>query len=408
MKLKKSDQIKQRIEELKNKANELINKDGVKTEEINNIKNELQAENAKLEMQLEIEKDISNQNPGDPLKNNAQNPFGKDPKNKNFSHIFARALVGQATSEELAEVKNILKESVDENGGLIVPADVQTAIIELQRNKFDIRNYVAVEPVNVLKGSRVKEKEEPQASGFASVDEGAAIQALYEPTFEKAEYSVRKYAGYIPLTSELLDDTPENILAYINKWLAKNELNTYAYQTFNGTGTASAEGIMNTLETGEKLVSRVTKQAAAPTIKNFKTIFNVDLENIPDDGMKIFTNAAGYDYIDSLEDGNGHGYIQPDATLKSGYKFLGREIVKVPTKFLATYNDGTNDYTPFIIGDLEQLYTIYQRKGLGVESTKIGGDSWRNDSMEVKGIFRFDGKINGDIKAVKVLLSQMS
>jgi HK97 family phage major capsid protein len=407
--MKKSDQMKAKIAELKNEATKLIDKDGVTKEELAEMRNKITLEEGKLEIQNSIEEgEMQARTQANPLKKNEINPF-KDPENKtNFSHLFAKALVGKATKDELLEVKNTLKESVDENGGFLVPADIQTSIIELQRNKFDIRNYVNVEPVTVLKGSRTKQKNEPQASGFASVDEAAEVQALYEPTFENAEYSVRKYAGYIPLTSELLEDTPENILAYINKWLAKNELNTYAYQTFNGTGTASAEGIMQNLETDKKLVTRVAKQAAAPTIKNFKTIFNVDLEDIPDDGMKIFTNATGYDHIDSLEDGNGRSYIQPDATLKSGYRFLGREIVKVPTKFLSTYNDGTNDYTPFIIGDLEQLYTLYKRKGLGVESTNIGGDSWRKDTTEIKGIFRFDGKINGDIKAVKILLSQMS
>jgi HK97 family phage major capsid protein len=407
--MKKSDQIKARIADLKNEATKLIDKDDVTKEELAEIRNKIKLEEEKLEIQNSIEiEEVQARVNSNPLKGNETNPFEAPKNKKELGQLFAKVVVGQATAEELMEVKNVLKESVGEKGELLVPVDVQTAIIELQRNKFDIRNYVNVEPVTVLKGTRTKEVGEPQASGFPSLDEGAAIQALYEPTFGPAEYSVRKYGGYIPLTSELLNDTPENILGYINKWLAKNELNTYAYQTFNGTGTASAEGIMQNLETDEKLVTRVTKQAAAPTIKDFKTIFNVDLEDIPDDGMKIFTNAAGYNHLDSLEDGNGRSYIQPDATLKSGYRFLGREIVKVPTKFLATYNDGVDDYTPFIIGDLEQLYTIYQRKGLGVSSTNVGGDSWRNDTTEIKGLFRFDGKINGDIKAVKILLSQMS
>lgn len=404
--MRKSDEIRANITALKAKAQALVDKEDVKLEELQAVRNEIATAENKLAIQEDIEKAAATPAPS-ALAHNEINPLETKPKAKNMSNLFAKALIGAASATELMEVKNILKESVDENGGLLVPADVQTAIIELQRNKFDVRQYVNVEPVNVLKGSRVKEKEEPQATGFASVDEAAAIQALHEPTFEPSEYAVRKYAGYIPLTSELLEDSPENILAYINRWLAKNELNTYAYQVFNGSGVGAAEGIMTNLGAGKKLETRVQKQATAPTIKEFKTIFNVDLEDVPDDGMKIFTNAEGYNYIDGLEDGNGHSYIQPDATLKSGYRFLGREIVKVPTKFLAKYNDGTNDHTPFVIGDLEALYTMYQRQGLAVESTRVGGDAWRNDQTEIKGIFRFDGKINGDIKAVKVLVSQM-
>ncbi|WP_202975269.1 phage major capsid protein [Vallitalea guaymasensis] len=260
----------------------------------------------------------------------------------------------------------------------------------------------------VLKGSRVKEANEPEAAGFASVDEGADIQELHEPELEEVEYAIRKYAGFIPITNELLEDSAENILAYILKWMAKNELNTYAWQVFNGTGIKAAEGIMTDVKKADgKLKDRVESMETAPTIKKFKSILNKDLDEVDTDNIKIFTNADGYDYIDGLEDKNGHPYLQEDVTKASGYKFLNKEIVKVPSKFLATYDDNGTNRTPFIIGDLKLLYTMYDRKELVIESTKIGGNAWRQDKTEVKGAFRFDGKINGDVKAVKILLAKL-
>lgn len=322
----------------------------------------------------------------------------------NISEIFAKAIVGTATAEELSEIKNLMVEGDKTKGGVTVPADVQTAIKEFQRKKFDIRPYVNMEPVGTVKGSRPIEANEPKATGFASVDEGKDIQALHEPEFAELDYNVRKYAGYIPVTNELLEDSTENFLAFIEKWMAKNELNTYAYQVFNGTGEKAAVGIMTeaTKENGS-LSKAVSKIDTTPTIKTFKTILNKGLENIDSDNICIFTNADGYDFVDGLEDKKGTPYLQPDITKASGNKFLSKEIVKVPSKFLDNVIDGEVTRVPFIIGDLNLLYTLYNRKELSIESTKIGGDAWRKDQTEVKGVFRFDGKLV-DTDAVKIIL----
>jgi HK97 family phage major capsid protein len=317
---------------------------------------------------------------------------------------FAKAVVGKASDEEF---KNLMSEGVAEKGGVTVPKDVQTKIIELQRKSFDIRKYVNVESVSTLKGSRPIEANQPQASGFASVDEGAAIQQLHEPEFDELEYAVRKYAGFIPLTNELLEDTAENILAYIVKWMAKNELNTYNYQVFNGTGVKSAQGIMTATEL--EGVKEEVDFTVTPTnvIKKIKTVLNVELEDLDSDNVVIFTNPQGYDFVDGLEDKQGKPYLQPDVTKASGYSFLGKEIVKVPTKFLANVVDGADTRVPFVVGDLKLLYTMFDRKQMSVESSKIGGEAWRTDKTEVKGIFRFDGRFV-DAEAVKILLAKLA
>ena len=323
----------------------------------------------------------------------------------NVSEIFAKAIVGTATSEEMKEIENLLVEGEKNKGGVLVPVDVETKIKEKQRKSFDIRKYINVEPVGTNKGSRPQVANEPEAAGFASVDEGAEVQALHEPTFEELDYAIRSYAGFIPMTSELLEDSPENILDFIEKWMAKNELNTYAYQVFNGSGTKSAKGILTEATDSGLLSTQIKKVNTTPTIKTFKTVINKDLDNLDSDNICIFTNADGYDFVDGLEDKKGRAYLQPDATKASGYEFLGKEIVKVPAKFLKNVTIEEVVYTPYIIGDLNLLYTMYQRKGLVIESTKIGGEAWRKRKVEVMGAFRFDGQIV-DKEAVKILLVQ--
>lgn len=412
--MKKSDLMKQELVGLQNEAKELMNKTGVTADEINNKSEEIKTLKAKITMQEQIEAEEQTE-AENKLKNGELKPVdgqqdndGKDADDMNKGEIMAKAIVGIATAEELGQIKNLIQEEVGKSGGLTVPPDVVVRIKELQRKKFDIRPYIDIEPTTVLKGSRVKEANEPEASGFASVDEGADIQQLHEPELEEVEYVIRKYAGYIPITNELLEDSAENILAYIIKWMAKNELNTYAYQVFNGSGVKAAEGIMTDAKKVDgKLKDRVEKLDTAPTIKKFKTIFNKDLEEIDNDSKYIYTNADGWDYLDGLEDKNGKPYLQEDVTKATGYKFLNKTIIQVPSKFLATFDDAGTNRTPFICGDLKLLYTMYDRKNMVIESTKIGGNAWRQDKTEVKGGFRFDGKINGDVKAVKVLLAKL-
>ncbi|ADU30359.1 phage major capsid protein [Evansella cellulosilytica] len=386
---------------------ELLNKINTKKEEAKALLTEKKLEEAKA-LTTEIKTLQEEYEVAATVYEETKNLVPDEPQAKqaatDLSLAFAKAVVGKASEEEF---KNLMQEGAPEKGGVTVPKDVQTRIIELQRKSFDIRNYINVEPVSTFKGSRPIEANQPEAVGFASVDEGAAIQKLHEPEFDELEYAIRKYAGFIPLTNELLDDTAENILAYIIRWMAKNELNTYNYQFFNGTGNKSSEGIMVTNALEDAKVEVDFTGTPNSVIKKFKTTFNVDLEDIDSDSMVIMTNATGYDFIDGLEDKQGKPYLQPDVTKASGYSFLGKEIVKVPSKFLQNVTEGEEERTPFVVGDLNLLYTMFDRKQMSVESSKIGGTAWREDKTEVKGIFRFDGRVVDD-ESVRILLAKLA
>ncbi|WP_024833827.1 phage major capsid protein [Ruminiclostridium josui] len=403
----KSAELKQELETLKASAKGLTVAGEImaKVEEIKALKAKIElAEMEEADEQAEIE-----------AKTITSKKLNNETANRGL--ILAKAIAGKELTDEekvtFNEIKAVMVEGDKTKGGVVITPDISTMIKEFQdaTRNFDIRPYLNVEPVGTMKGSRPIADNVPEASGFASLDEGAEIQALYEPTFTDLEYNVRKYAGYIPLTNELLEDSAENILAFIIKWMGENELNTYAYQVFNGTGTKSAQGILTEAKTGGELESRTETIDSPPDIKKFKTIFNVDLESVSNVNLAIYTNADGYNYLDGLEDENGKPYLQPDVTAKSGFTFLGREIVKVPKKFIANVTTGEGESavtrTPFVIGSLKELYTMFDRKAMSVESSNIGGDAWRKDTTEVKGIFRFDGKLVNK-NAIKVLYAKLS
>lgn len=330
-------------------------------------------------------------------------PDGPAPK---ASAILVDMIRGKRSRTDIA-VQDLLSEGTDASGGYTVPEDIQTRIIEYQRKRFDIRQYVHIETVGTSEGQRTILTNKPQASGFASLAEGASIAAQHEPTFGRLSYKIQKYAGYIPVTNELTSDSTENITAFLAVWLGREEVNTYNYQVFQGSGSSAAEGILGQITSTGKLKNQYVTKATAPTLKEFKTILNTKLNDIVSSQIRIFTTPTGYNYLDGLQDTDGHPLLQKDITMKSGYAFLGYEVVNVPEDFLAQVTLDTVAYTPFIIGDLDQAYTIFDRKKMSIDTTNIGGDAWRKDETELRGIFRFDGKLN-DCEAIYTLLAKTS
>ena len=106
------------------------------------------------------------------------------------------------------------------DGGFTVPQDITTDIRELRRTSDDLEQYVNIERVTTMSGSRVIEVD-ADATAWPSVDEEAAMQEQETPKFKQIKYEIAKRGGILKVTRELLQDTAENILAYLNKWIAK-------------------------------------------------------------------------------------------------------------------------------------------------------------------------------------------
>ena len=140
--------------------------------------------------------------------------------------------------EIMDSFKNMMKEGVDEDGGFTVPEDVSTDIIELRRTENDLEQYVNVEKVATMSGSRVIEVD-ADSTPWGDVDEG----------------------GILKTTRELLQDTATNILAYLNKWIAKKS---------RATRNAAILNVINTITKG--------KEVAVATFDDFKDVFNVKLD----------------------------------------------------------------------------------------------------------------------------------
>lgn len=256
----------------------------------------------------------------------------------------------------------------DGDTGIIVPQDIQTRINELMRTLNDLSQYIRVETVNTLSGSRVLEKDEDMVP-FAVVDEYGEIQETDNPKFSPVTYKLIKRAGFLPLTNELLKDTDQNILGYVSNWIAKKHV-----VTKNGLIIA----ILNSLSKKD-----------LKDIKAIKKVLNVDLDPAISLSSIIITNQDGFQWLDEQEDANNRPLLQDDITRPGKKLFKGRSIVVVSNRTLPSTGT-TTIKAPFIVGNFKELMVLFTRGIYELASTNIGGDAWRRDTTELRTITRDD------------------
>lgn len=88
-------------------------------------------------------------------------------KIKAFIGVLTAGIKHKAADTEDVRIYNAMTEGTNNgaDGGLTVPQDIRTQIEELRRTEDDLEQYVNVEHVSTLTGSRVIEKRQTQRRG---------------------------------------------------------------------------------------------------------------------------------------------------------------------------------------------------------------------------------------------------
>lgn len=282
-------------------------------------------------------------------------------------------LKNESPTEEDLEAYNALNESVEEEGGVLVPKDVRTQIKELRRSSDALETLVNVENVTTLSGSRVIEKNAEEVP-FDNVEEAAEFPDADEPEFTTITYKAKKKGGILKVTRELLEDAAENIMAYLKKWIAKK-------------GKATRNALIL------KVVNEITKgkEVVLSGIDTLKDIFNEKLDPAIATTSKVVTNQTGYNWLDKLKDADGKYILQPNPMEKTGKLLFGMYEVKVlSNKTLKNEIEGNQVKTPFICGDLKEAITLFQREGITIDINGTAGEYWKKDMYALKVRERLD------------------
>ncbi|EEL93896.1 TPA: phage major capsid protein [Bacillus nitratireducens] len=366
---KHEQELRQRIADLKAKAEEFNNSGKyedakAKIEEAKNAKNEL--DNYLSMNQIQVPEPVNSQTgalPPAPVKN----------ENASYKEVFMKAIRGQNLTHEEASVmqeyKAALSENKGEDGGYIVPEDITTTINQLKQTTDSLEQYVNVQPVSTNKGARTLEKR-AASTPFAPLSEYGnpnAMKEIASPQFDRIPYAIDDYAGFLPVPNDLLSDTDQALENYLRQWIAKKSVATRNYLILQE-------------------INKLTK-VDLKDYNGLKTTLNVTLDPIFAASANIITNQDGFNYLDQLEDKNGRPLLQPDPTNPTRKLFVGKPVVVLSNKTIAT--DGAGK-APFIVGDLKEAIVLWDRQQLSIDMTKEGGNAWRSNTTEFRAIERED------------------
>ena len=272
-----------------------------------------------------------------------------------------------------------MNEGTPAAGGYTVPEDIVTQIQKLRESKASLLNLVTVEKVSTNKGARTF-KARAQQTGFTKVGEGGKIGAKNTPQFKRVEYEIEKYAGYFPVTNELLADSDAAIVDVLNEWIADESrvtANKLILEAVNTKDVTALEGL-----DGIKAALNKTLGAA------FKAT------------SKIITNDDGLHWLDPLKDADEKYLLQPNPANPMALQLCaGATVVPVavvPNADLPTGEDGI----PFIIGDLKEgiVYWDRQQMTIKADDTAVAGDlnAFEEDLTLFRAIEREDVTVRDD------------
>lgn len=350
-----------------------------KIEEAKAAKNELK----KLQDEFDILKDIDDTAVTN-LENNTNKGVNLNQKKDPVKEFADAARKG---------FRNSMNEGTAADGGYTVPEDIQTRINERRTAKTSLIDLVDVENVTTNKGSRTFKKR-TQQTGFTKIGEGGKLSAGSTPQFERMSYEIAKYAGYFPVTNELLEDSDANITDTLVTWIGDESR-----------------------VTRNKIILGVIDQKAKTTIKSLddiKEALNVTLGQAFKQTSCIVTNDDGLQWLDTLKNDRGEYLLQP-SPVDPMKMVLCAGATTVPVKVIPN-DDMPSDTTtkgttkiPVIIGDLKEGIKFFDRKRLTLITSNIAVagelNAFEEDLTLFRAIEREDCKTKDDAAFVNGVLT---
>lgn len=299
--------------------------------------------------------------------------LNEDELDKRYETTFLKAIRGQnITSEDEQVFERVKSErkfqsAVDADGGLIVPKDVQTKINEFKRSFVALEQFVTTERVGTLTGTRVLEANEDMVP-FANLAEWGEIAEIDAPKFSPVSYDIKAYAGILPIPNTLLQDTDQNLMAYVAKWIAKKSIFTRNFHILAALKTLS--------------------EVALADIDAIKAAFNVTLDPSIAMNSQVLTNQDGFNFLDQLKDIDGRYVLQPDPLNATQKLMFGKPVIIVPNKSLPS--DTVGNTAPIYLGDLKEAIILFDRGVYEIKTTDVGGKSFTRNTTDMRVIDRFD------------------
>ena len=372
---------------MKKELRELLDKINAKKTEVKNLVSENKIDEAKaakeelinLQAKFDVLYDLEEEKEEE-MKNKIENGDAKEITNKPNDQIkeFANA------ARQGFRIQNTMSTGVDADGGYAVPQDIQTKINEYKEAKKSLKDLVDVEKVTVQKGQRTFKKR-AQQTGFTKVGEGGKIGAKATPQFERLSFEIEKYAGYFPVTNELLKDSDQSIVNTLVEWIG-DESRVTANKLILAEINDGFEAVaLNGLDDIKKALNVTLGQAFKPT-------------------AKIVTNDDGLQYLDTLKDEDGKYLLQPSPQDPMQLRLCAGATTIPVEVYPNTDMPTVENKIPFIIGDFKEAVKFFDRELTTIKQSDVAviGDlnAFEEDLTLFRAIEREDVVVKDDMALV--------
>lgn len=357
----------QKVSDLQNQAQLMVDDDATSAEDVTDIQTKITNAIAKRDLAHENLVQAQAEN----IVDDDVEPAAKlTPKENDLKKKFVDNFKGMI--QGVPTVVNQINSSTDSSGnaiGLTIPQDIQTAIHTLVRQYDALEQYVNVEPVSTLSGSRVYEKWS-DVTPLANLDaDDATIGDNDDPKLAIVKYLIKRYAGISTVTNTLLNDTAENILAWLSSWIAKKVVVTRNQAIIAVMNAVPKKPTIAKFDDVKDMVSTAVDPAVATT-------------------SFFLTNVSGLAVLNKVKDAMGNYLLQPDPTQSDVKVIDGKQVKVVADRWLP---DVLGSH-PLYFGDLKQAVTLFDREQLSLLSTNIGAGAFEKDLTKIRVIDRFDVK----------------
>ena len=355
----------QKVSDLQNQAQLMVDDDATSAEDVADIQTKITNEIAKRDLAHENLVQAQAENVVD---DHVEPTPELTPKENDLKKKFVDNFKGMI--QGVPTVVNQINSSTDSGGnaiGLTIPQDIQTAIHTLVRQYDALEQYVNVESVSTLSGSRVYEKWS-DVTPLANLDaDDATIGDNDDPKLAIVKYLIKRYAGISTVTNTLLNDTAENILAWLSSWIAKKVVVTRNKAIIAVMNAVPKKPTIAKFDDVKDMVSTAVDPAVATT-------------------SFFMTNVSGLAVLNKVKDAMGNYLLQPDPTQSDVKVIDGKQVKVVADRWLP---DVLGSH-PLYFGDLKQAVTLFDRQQMSLLSTSVGAGAFEKDLTKIRVIDRFD------------------
>ena len=368
--MKKSDEIKKIVDELKAKVDQLQQEE--QYDEAVKAANELKDAVREFKIAKAVEDAEATDFIATATPANAKSMIS-DAVMRN--RVFNKLVFGrQLNEEEKAFLNNAgtpgQVEATPAKGGYLVPEEQISQLLELRRAYTQLKGYTNVQIA--LSNAGKQPTVGAETGTLTAFDELNEIHQG-DIDFSQLSYEIADYGDIIPVSNTLLQDTDLNLMGIIGQRFARKAVNTENAQIL------------------AKLAAITDSPTAISTYKGITKALNVTLDPAFYANAKIFTNQDGFEWMSELEDAQNRPLLVPDVAAPDTYRFRGKEVVVISNSILETSETGTGTVTrkaPMYIGSMSDFLAFFERKG--VEVAVSGEAGFTKNATLIRAIERFD------------------